>query len=175
MNVDTTVRRSQPAAGGVRAWFEQGDAIVVPRRVSMADRVRLGLAVIVTLAALAFAGIGLASPGVFGIERGMMLLTGPALALAAVIHLYLVYTGVRRPLAVFSPRGVQILGYFFRPEQVSGVRVARSPSQVELGPALIVSTTTEQFPSIVAVPPGWMDERELNGLYARIRQRINSE
>lgn len=162
---------SPVAATPEAAWYERAGAIVVPRKARTGDYVRLGLAWVTTLAAVAFAVAGFVNPALlgFGDRPGVLYITGPALVLGALLQLYLVSSGIRRPIAAFMVGGVQIHGYYLKNEDITRIWIQSSPADGSAG--LMVGTTREDAaPALVAVPPGVMSESELSRLFARVKQ-----
>lgn len=156
----------------VRAFVEREGTIIVPRRVTGKDRIRMGLAYVAAATAIGFVAAGFVNPAWVGFAgaAGLLYVTGPALVIAAVLHVLLITTGIRRPMAAFSPAGAQIQGYTLRREEITRVWVDRSPWGNEVRPVLMVGTTREEWPAVAVLPPGYIADDELNALFVKVRK-----
>ena len=148
---------------------------------SAAGRLRELAAWVAVVAAIALMAVGLLMPQRLGLaDNRIIYVAGPALVLAAVIHLFLVLSSVRGAWAVAGPDGLRLDGRRLPWSQVARPRVEGVPRQGLMEATLVVDVTWKMGPdqsveTVPLVPAGVTDEADLQRLLVEIRKLMRQE
>ena len=120
-------QQSQTNPGGAFWHTRDGLIYIGPRQISAAGRWREIIASATVLAALAMMAVGLLAPQRLGLANNRIVyVAGPALVLAALIHLFLVISAVRGAWAVAGAGGLKLDGRKLSWSQVQRPRLEKS-------------------------------------------------
>lgn len=168
-------QQSQTNPGGAFWHTRDGLIYIGPRQISAAGRWREIIASATVLAALAMMAVGLLAPQRLGLANNRIVyVAGPALVLAALIHLFLVISAVRGAWAVAGAGGLKLDGRKLSWSQVQRPRLEKSQGAGVIQTALVVDVTwkigrDQPTETIPLVPAGMTDEADLQRLLAEIR------
>ena len=180
-NMKKTPEKSDVSAPGGFWWHRDGLIYIGPRNMSRAGRLRELTALAAVLAAVALMVVGLLAPQSLGLANNRIVyVAGPALVLAAGIHLFLVISWVRGAWAVAGPGGIKLDGRKLAWSQVRRPRVEKVYRQGVMEATLVLDVTWKSAPdepveTTPLVPPGVTDEADLQRLLAEIRRLMAPE
>lgn len=162
-------------------WKRQGLVFIGPRKIPPAGRLRELAAWVAVVAAITLMVVGLLMPQRLGLaDNRIIYLAGPALVLAAVIHLFLVLSWVRGAWAVAGPGGLKLDGRRLPWSQVARPRVESVHWQGFMEASLVVDVTWKIGPdqsveTVSLVPAGVTDEADMQRLLIEIRKLMRQE
>ncbi len=172
--INTAAKNETSDTGGFW-WKRHGLVFIGPRKISSAGRLRELAAWVAVCAALALMVVGLLMPQRLGLaDNRIIYLAGPALVLAAVIHLFLVLSWVRGAWAVAGPGGLRLDGRRLPWSQVRRPRVENVHRHGLMEATLVVDVTWKTGPdqpveTVPLVPAGVTDEADLQRLLVEVR------
>lgn len=178
--INTAAKNETSDTGGFW-WKRYGLVFIGPRKIPPAGRLRELAAWVAVVAAIALMVIGLLMPQRLGLaDTRIIYVAGPALVLAALIHLFLVLSWVRGAWAVVGPGGLKLDGRRLPWSQVGRPRVESVHRQGLMEATLVVDVTWKMGPdqpveTVPLVPAGVTDEADMQRLLIEIRKLMRQE
>lgn len=165
-----------PPSVSASFWYKRNGLIYIgPQSISPAGYVREVIAYLALAASIGLMAVGLRYPAQLGLTNNQIVyLAGPAMIIAALIHLIMVISAVRGAWAVVGAGGIKLPGRTIKWSQVHHPRVEHLTGQGLTEPSLVLDLTTDDNPdgaieTLPLVPAGMTDEADLRRLMTEIR------